>query len=389
MKILSALIVLLLPGFINSGIYSQIHQEDVRHVKVYYEPGMYAGWPANNGAWIWGNEILVGFTQGYYQDLGPEYHNINREKANYHLLARSLDGGETWSIEDPGKTGNMVPHGLFMGIPRTDVPHQIPIKPEKTIDFLHPDFAMTVRSGNGESRFWYSYDRGYNWQGPYGLPNFSTSATAARTDYIIDSEDECMLFITAAKSNGAQGRPMVVKTTDGGINWSYPSWIGPEPEGFSIMPASARLSDNEILVTVRRREGEHRFISAYFSEDNGRTWTYLNDPAEDAGVGNPPAMLRMHDGRICLIYGFRATETEIQNKTATSDIRAVISSDNGRTWSEDYILRSDGSGQDIGYPRLVQRPDGKIVVLYYFMDRETGPERYIGATIWDPPAVND
>ena len=385
MKNFSALIVLLLSVLIYTEIYSQNLQKDVKHVKVYYEPGMYAGWPANNGAWIWGNEILVGFTQGYYKDLGPEYHNIDREKANYHLLARSLDGGETWSIEDPGKTGNMVPHGLFMSIPRTDVPHQIPMKCENAINFLHPDFAMTVRSRNGESRFWYSYDRGYNWQGPYGLPNFSTSGTAARTDYIIDGKDECMLFITAAKSNGAQGRPMVVKTTDGGINWSYPSWIGPEPEGSSIMPASARLSDNEILVTVRRREGERRFISAYFSDDNGRTWTYLNDPAKDAGVGNPPAMLKMHDGRICLVYGYRATEDKIRNNIATSDIRARISSDNGRTWSEDYILRNDGSGQDIGYPRVVQRPDGKIVVVYYFMDMETGPERYIGATIWDPP----
>ena len=389
MKNYSLLILLLLLGLSHNDIYSQNLQDDVKHVKVYFEPGMYGGWPANNGAWIWGNEILVGFTQGYYKDLGPEYHNVDRERANYHLLARSLDGGETWSIEDPGKTGNMVPHGLFMSIPRTDVPHQIPVDCKGGINFAHPDFALTARTNDnnrGESRFWYSYDRGYNWEGPCGLPNFNTPGTAARTDYIIDSNDECMLFITAAKSNGNEGRPMVVRTTNGGESWSFPSWIGPEPEGSSIMPASARISENEILVTVRRRESERRFISAYFSNDNGRTWDYLNDPVEDAGVGNPPAMLRMHDGRICLIYGYRATEAEINNKEATSDIRAKISNDNGRTWSEDYILRKDGSGQDIGYPRVVQRPDGKIVAMYYFMDAKTGPERYIGATIWNPPS---
>jgi hypothetical protein len=368
--------------------YCQSASGTVRNIKVYYEPGMYGGWPANNGIWIWGNEILVGFTKGFYKDLGPERHNMDREKPELHLLARSIDGGETWNIEDPGKTGNMVKHGIFMAVPRTDIPHQFPVGCKEAINFRHPDFALTVTTNSvswGESRYWYSYDRGHSWEGPCALPNFNTAGTAARTDYIIDSKDECMLFITAAKSNGDEGRPMVVKTTDGGINWSYPSWIGPEPEGSSIMPASARLSDNEILVTVRRREGEHRFISAYFSDDNGRTWTYLNDPAEDAGVGNPPAMLKMHDGRICLVYGYRATEDKIRNNIATSDIRAVISSDNGRTWSEDYILRNDGSGQDIGYPRVVQRPDGKIVVIYYFMDAETGPERYIGATIWDPP----
>ena len=32
-----------------------------RSVIVYHEPGAFCGWPANEGAWIWGSEILVGF----------------------------------------------------------------------------------------------------------------------------------------------------------------------------------------------------------------------------------------------------------------------------------------------------------------------------------------
>jgi hypothetical protein len=78
---------------------------------------------------------------------------------------------------------------------------------------------------------------------------------------------------------------------------------------------------------------------------------------------------------LCLIYGYRA---------APYSIRARISSDQGRSWSGDIVLRADGANRDIGYPRVVQRPDGKIVVLYYFNDLESGPERYIAATIWDP-----
>jgi hypothetical protein len=389
MKNYFALIVLLLLGLCYNEIYGRNQQEKVKHVKVYYEPGMYGGWPANNGIWIWENEILVGFTKGFYKDLGPERHNMDREKPELHLLARSLDGGETWSIEDPGKTGNMVKHGIFMAVPRTDIPIQSPVECKEKINFKHPDFALTATTNDvrrGESRYWYSYDRGRNWKGPYVLPDFGTAGTAARTDYIVNSNDDCMLFMTAAKSNGDQGRAMLAKTSDGGIEWSFVSWIGPEEKGFSIMPASVRLSEKEILVTVRRREGDHRFISAYLSEDNGLTWSYLNDPAPSAGAGNPPAMLKMQDGRICLIYGYRAAEADVTKGIDTSDIRAKISSDNGRTWSDDYILRSDGSGQDIGYPRVVQRPDGKIVAVYYFMDRQTGPERYIGATIWTPPA---
>ena len=59
------------------------------HVKVFAVPGRFGGWPANHGLWSWGNEILVGFSRGYYKDLG-ERHNIDRERPEEHLLARSL-----------------------------------------------------------------------------------------------------------------------------------------------------------------------------------------------------------------------------------------------------------------------------------------------------------
>ena len=29
--------------------------EDARLLKVFYEKGRFAGWPANNGIWQWGN----------------------------------------------------------------------------------------------------------------------------------------------------------------------------------------------------------------------------------------------------------------------------------------------------------------------------------------------
>jgi hypothetical protein len=184
-----------------------------------------------------------------------------------------------------------------------------------------------------------------------------------------------MLFITAAKSDGKEGRPLCVRTTDGGATWDLVSWIGPEPEGFSIMPASVRLSSSEILVVTRHREGPKRWIGAYLSQDNGKSWQRLNDPVSDAGIGNPAALIRLQDGRLCLIYGFRAEP---------HGIRARLSSDQGRSWSGDVVLRADGANRDIGYARAVQRPDGKIVVVYYFNDLESGPERYIAATIWDP-----
>ena len=57
-----------------------------RNVKVYAEPGRFGGWPANHGLWSWGNEILVGFSRGYYKDLGPELLQLDSGLGVHRLL---------------------------------------------------------------------------------------------------------------------------------------------------------------------------------------------------------------------------------------------------------------------------------------------------------------
>jgi len=351
----------------------------IRHVKVYYEPGRYGGWPANHGIWSWENEILVGFVGGYHKERTG--HTIDPEKSRRHLFGRSLDGGETWFIENAyengiqGESENHTPIPGASFKPATACPGNI--------DFVHPDFAMTLRrmdNNIGPSHFYYSYDRGKAWEGPFELPNGDTPGIAARTDYIVNSKHDCMIFLTAAKSDGREGRPLCMRTEDGGRTWKMISWIGPEPEKYAIMPASVRLSESDILVIIRVREdgpdGARGWLASYLSEDNGQTWHQLDEPVSMLGGGsNPPALIQLRDGRLCLTYGVRVEPFRICAK---------LSSDQGRTWGEEIVLRDDGTNGDVGYPRNAERPDGKLVTVYYFNDPQTGPERYIGATIWDP-----
>lgn len=375
--------VVLLLGCLGQETTAQTAPVAARQVMIYHKPGRFAGWPANHGIWSWGDEILVGFSTGVYKNLGPDRHAIDREKPEEHLLARSLDGGQTWTLEDPSKKGVLIPTGKMLhGVP----PEGLREKPWRDcpggIDFTHPDFAMTVRMTDahaGPARFYYSMDRGRNWEGPFRLPLFDQKGVAARTDYLVQGKHDCMLFLTAPKPNGREGRPFCVRTQDGGKTWKFVSWISEEPKGYAIMPSTVRLGKQELLTAIRRRDESRAWIETYRSLDDGQTWKLDTIPAPALGTGNPASMILLRDGRVCLTYGQRA---------APYSIRARLSSDGGRTWGEEMVLREGGSGVDLGYPRSVQRKDGKVVTVYYFWDKQIGPERFVAATIWDPPPAS-
>lgn len=361
--------------------FARADDAPLQHITVYHEPGRFGGWPANHGIWNWGDEILVGFSRGYHKDNGAKSHSIDREKPEEHVLGRSLDGGLTWAVEEPAK------QGMLLATPKKMHDEQLPDIKRRPwtdcpggINFAHPDFVMTLRmeDGNiGPSCFYHSDDRGHTWQGPFRFPNLDTEGIAARTDYLVQDENTCLVFLTAGKSNKKEGRPLCARTTDGGKTWERVSWIAPEQDGYAIMPSTARLSGEGLLTTIRYREPNsgRSWIDSYFSPDNGQTWSYRNRPVPDTGEGNPPSLVRLQDGRLCLTWGQRK---------APFGIRAKLSSDEGKTWSADFVLRADGNNRDVGYPRTVQRPDGKLVVVYYFSKDHTD-ERDIVATIWTPP----
>ena len=357
---------------------AEVPAQKVEHVVVYREEGRFAGWPANHGIWIWGDEILVGFSRGYYKDRG-DFHHINKSKAEEFAFARSKDGGKTWKLEEPEPKGILVgTPGMRHGkMPPGAVERPLQDLAEK-IDFTHPDFAMTVRmenTNNGVSRLFTSYDRGKSWRGPYRLPLFGQKGVMGRTDYVVNGPHDCHLILTASKSNGKEGRPFAARTNDGGLTWKFLSFIGPEPPGYAIMPSTVRVSPTSLVTTIRRLDPSESCIDAYGSNDDGASWSLLSKPEPEAGEGNPPSLLRLEDGRLCLIYGLRAKPY---------GIRARLSSDTGKTWSEPIRLRDDGGGRDVGYVRSVIRPDGKVVSVYYYHDR-SGPTRFLGGTIWEVP----
>jgi hypothetical protein len=344
----------------------------VEHVMVFDEPGRFGGWPANNGVWIWGDEIVVGLIHGYYR-ASELHHSVDKNKPMTSVLARSLDGGETWVLEDPD---NFVGDGAR------------PKRRTGDINFTHPDFALRCNW----DRFWVSYDRCRSWTGPYLFPDFGREKLTARTDYLIDGEKAC-LFLMGTEEKAVQAQlqdyAFCVRTTDGGKTIEFVSWICELDLKRSVMPSTVRISQNHLVSALRRRHDvpypdkpplQTNWIDVYESMDNGQTWSFLSKVAHtDRGKrnGNPPSLIRLADGRLCCTYGYRSIPY---------GIRARISPDNGKSWGEEIHLRDDARTWDIGYTRSVQRPDGKVVTVYYYTTDEH-VEQHIAATIWDPAGI--
>lgn len=358
----------------------------IRHITVYREPGRFGGWPANYGIWSWGDEVVLSFTLGY-MDLGGGFHKRDASRPFATMQARSLDGGETWAViemplQAPGGTAlSAWEHQTAGGSgirPLDPLRDLLPV--EAPIDFSHPDLAMmcgrTGLQAGAISWFYASMNRGHVWAGPYRLGDFGLPGISARTDHVIDSASRCTFLLTAAKSNGREGRVFCARTDDGGQTFRFLSWIGPEPEGYSIMPSTLRLPGGALLTAIRRKEGQGReatyWIELHRSDDDGASWAMV-DPEVAVTGGNPPSMIQLRDGCLCLTYGYRIPPT---------GLRAKLSEDLGRTWGPEIVLRADGGDSDLGYPRTIQRTDGRIVTAYYFNEDPDG-ERYIAATIWE------
>lgn len=359
----------------------------MEHCIVYAEHGRFAGWPANNGVWMWSrvdkagqDEILVGFTTGPY--VMSSGHNIGKPYRN--CLARSLDGGVTWHVEHP--------EGYV------SIGHPLLVLAEP-IDFSHPGFAFRVIGdayhGTEEKRggFHFSYDRGKTWQGPFGftgltdLPQFREAELTPRTDYLVSGADSCTVFLSARSSElwGAD-RPFCARTEDGGLTFDFVSWlVSPGDPYRAVMPSTVCYHPGTWVSALRRRDMDAGdtdcWIDAYLTKDAGAHWSFLSRIGETGKHnGNPPAMVKMADGRLCCVYGQR-------NRC---QIVARYSRDEGTSWGPELVIRDDYASvepdQDLGYPRLVQRSDGSLVAMYYWATVEH-PHQHIAASIWDPTEV--
>jgi hypothetical protein len=358
----------------------------MKHVVVTHDKSKWCAVAANNGGngptWQWGNELLVGYTCGE-AEFTKAGHQVDNHHPYQSYLTRSIDGGETWETWRPdGYAGNKGFSGAAA------------IALQEGIDFMSPGFVLRVEGngyhGNSGQQWFCSLNKGGSWKGPYTFgnllehPKLAGKEFTGRTGYIVNSSSELFLFLSIRDSErrglgvSISDKVFLAKTTDGGRSFRFVSWVVPLTDPYrAVMPAPVRISPSTIITAVRRKNAENiSWIDCYCSLDNGEQWSFLSRIGDTGGSnGNPPAMVRMVDGRICCVFGNRDNRVML----------AKFSGDEGKTWGMEKVLREDflsvNGYADLGYPRLFQRPDGKLIALYFWCSPEK-PETHIEATIF-------
>jgi hypothetical protein len=201
--------------------------------------------------------------------------------------------------------------------------------------------------------------------------------------------------MTAVSQDGWKRRPVVYGSVDGGAYWTFMAVITPNADDGAadsnrdvglrfgahryFYPRGIMLPDGRILLSVRCQRDPTSLLwtEMFESEDGGRTWHFLSRVND---WGAPGDLVRMQDGRIACVYGYRLPPY---------GVRVRLSEDDGKTWGREQVLRDDGGSWDLGYPRVVEHEPGKLLTVYY-MNRKDDPiqmnggVRHIAQTIFVP-----
>ena len=384
-----------------------------------------------------------------YERREDTYHDFSYMERSEQVLARSLDNGETWPQSEEvivwerggdidalrarlwpeDVTGKEV--NWFGSYGEDARREELDMSQPGACFFFGRCWAGKVvqDAGRGGAVPMYvtfslrSVDKGRTWEKIPALfaPPAHQETVLLNSHPPVRLPDGSFLVVLTAGGGGDPSRykeAALYMSDDDGISWEYITTIARDPTGIwgytysaLIMLPSGRLQ----CYTMRQNinSGQGNWTCMTYSDDGGLSWSEVQpigrlgyspwvarrkpghysqprtvwDPAgrpmqtyepmpTGAAICRSPYPLLLRDGRIVVLYGRRKPPY---------GMGGLVSEDEGKTWSQEFVLRDDANCGDLGYPMATQLDDGRIFTAYYYnLDdgNRFGGTRFIGGSFF-------
>jgi hypothetical protein len=311
------------------------------------DPEHYHGWPTL--ARRRDGELLVAYSGGREAHVCP-YGRVE--------LMRSRDDGASWTypevvldtaIDDRDAGIVETPSGALLVTTFTSLAYEASLKQHAAWEAVQRRTTVEQRKSLLDTWMLRSTDGGLTWSTTYRVPVNSPHGPIALADGRL---------LYAGKQLWKPGSKVgVCDSSDDGRTWRWLSDIPTRPGDDHVQYHELHAVDaggGRIVVQIRNEnKSEHGETLQCESSDGGKSWT---TPRAIGVWGLPSHLLRLHDGRLLMTYGYRRAPFGIQART---------SADRGATWSAPITLTSDATGGDLGYPSTVELTGGRLLTVWY------------------------
>ena len=353
-------------------------------VEIYNDSAYFSAFPSvvrlDNG------DLYLAFRRAPNRIMMGAERNRHVDANSYLVSVRSSDGGLTWSQEPQlmfahpyGGSQDPCLLALNNGELLCTSYLWIQVGPQQYDQYKgrfygddHWTFAggFVIRSSDG----------GTTWQGPINpgspIPTETRSTMLGKLPLynrgaLFQGRDGTIHWAVACKNGLKSGSSVyLVQSRDNGHTWQYRSVIA-QLDSIGLNETSIYETPKGDLVAFIRSldyPTDQGYIAR--SSDAGATFTLQGMGFK----GHPFHALRLPDNRVLLTYGYRHAPYGIRARILNAECTDYAT-------AQEFIIRDDGGGTDLGYPWAVMIDEHRVLVTYYFNYEQLRGTRQILGTI--------